>query len=59
MKKNRTQKRTKEDLVIEVALYDNLLQKKPFTPEETELFSKAMDKGIRSVMREASKINKE
>ena len=58
-KRNRKERRTRADLEIEMALYANLINKKPFTPRETELFSKAMDRGIRSAMREAAKSKKQ
>ena len=58
-KKRESRKRTKEDLEIEVAIYNNLISKKPFTPRETELFSKAMDRDIRSAMKDIAKLRKE
>ena len=57
-KKNRKERKTKADLEIEVALYNNLINKKPFTPRETELFSKAMDRDIRSAMKEIARSKK-
>ncbi len=54
-KKNRKERRTKADSEIEMALYNNLINKKPFTARETELFSKAMNRGIRSAIKDVAK----
>ena len=59
MQKKRTSRKKSNDLEIEVAVFNNLINKKPFTKRETELFSNAMDRGIRSAMKDVAKSRKE